>query len=190
MPPPVSRRPPTDVAFARLFAEHHDGVRRTLGCLGVPPSAVDDALQEVFVIVHRRIDEVNAAASPRAWIYGVARRVAWRHHRSSFRAAQRLAHVDPPPSPASPHAAIERDEAVSFLESFLAKLDGDQREVFVLAEVEGLSAPEISSIVDANLNTVYSRLRLARARFEQALERHRARARTEDRPWTTARPPR
>lgn len=190
MAPPAPRRPPTDRDFLRLYADHHDGVRRTLACLGVPASVVDDALQEVFVIVHRRIAEAESSVSPRAWIYGVTRRVAWRHHRSSARASRRLSAVDPPLPLPSPHAALEHGEAVTFVETFLAGLDDDQREVFVLAEIEGLSAPEISAVVDANLNTVYSRLRLARARFEQALERQRARAQREERPWTTRRPAR
>jgi RNA polymerase sigma-70 factor (ECF subfamily) len=50
--------------------------------------------------------------------------------------------------------------------SFLEELPAPQREVFVLAELELESAPDIASALGVPLNTVYSRLRLARARFE------------------------
>jgi RNA polymerase sigma-70 factor, ECF subfamily len=182
-------RPHEARAFARLYADHHDGVRRTLGCLGVPAASVDDALQEVFVIVHRRF-VAESETIQRAWIYGITRRVAWRHHRASTRAARRLALVDAPEDFPTPLAVLERGEAVAFVDAFLGGLDDAQREVFVLAEIEGLSAPEIASAVESNLNTVYSRLRLARARFEQALGRQRVRERREGRAWTTDKPPR
>lgn len=169
------------LAFAELYARHHDGVRRTLACLGVPAAIVDDALQEVFVVVHRRLGDPSRYQSVKGWIYGIARRVAWRHHRSDARARDKLARVEPPVDDSTPESELAKREAIAFMHEFLAGLDGDQREVFVLAEIEGLAAPEIATIVGAKLNTVYSRLRLARGRFELALQRRGARARREDR---------
>ena len=55
--------------------------------------------------------------------------------------------------------------------SFLDELDEPQRIVFYLADIEGLTAPEIVAAVGVNLNTVYARLRLARKRFERAMAR-------------------
>lgn len=55
---------------------------------------------------------------------------------------------------------------------FLAELDPKQAEVFYLAEVEGLTAPEIAAALEIKLNTVYARLRLSRERFERALRRN------------------
>ena len=167
-------------AFADAYARYHDGVRRTLGCLGVPASVLDDAVQEVFLVVHRR-GRPQDTASLREWIYGVARRVAWRHHRTRARYEQRVGLVDPPEPPRGPEAEVERDEAVAFVREFLRTIDPDQRDVFVFAEIEGLGAREIAAIVGTNVNTVYSRLRLARARFETALVRRRARAQREGR---------
>lgn len=172
-----SSDPATD--FAGLYATFHDGLRRTLTCLGVPPAAVDDALQEVFVVVHRRLDDPARVRSLRGWMYGIARRVAWRHHRTASRHAHKLALVEPPVEPVSLDDLLDRREAIAFMQGFLSTLDDDQREVFVLAEIEGLSAPEIATVVEAKLNTVYSRLRLARARFELAVQRQQLRTHRE-----------
>jgi RNA polymerase sigma-70 factor (ECF subfamily) len=174
--------PPDETdAFADAYARYHDGVRRTLGCLGVPPSQLDDAVQEVFLVVHRRSGDPDRYATLREWIYGVARRVAWRHHRTRSRYERRVGLVEPPEPPAGPDVDVERDEAVAFVRAFLDTLDPDQRDAFVFAEIEGLGASEIAAIVGANVNTVSSRLRLARARFETALVRRRARERREAR---------
>ncbi len=67
--------------------------------------------------------------------------------------------------------AVQHAEAAAILEAFLAELDEDKREVFVLCELEGLSAPEIAQVVGTNVNTVYSRLRAARQGFERKLAR-------------------
>ena len=171
---------PDAEAFTELFHAHFRGVYANLRRLGVPESAVDDALQEVFVVVHRRMDEPARIEGVRGWMYGIARRVAWRHHRTAGRIARKHAAVEPPADDArSPERELERREAIAFMHEFLDSLDPDQREVFVLAEIEGLSAPEIAGVVEGKLNTVYSRLRLARARFEQALARQHARTRRE-----------
>jgi RNA polymerase sigma-70 factor (ECF subfamily) len=177
---PATSLDPPELDFAELYARHHDGVRRTLVCLGVPEAIADDALQEVFVVVHRRLDDPSRYQSIKGWIYGIARRVAWRHHRSDARARRKLALVEPPIDASTPEAELARREAIAFMQGFLAGLDPDQRDVFVLAEIEGVSAPEIATIVGAKLNTVYSRLRLARGRFEVALQRRGARTRREE----------
>src|SRR6185369_1576462 len=73
-----------------------------------------------------------------------------------------------------PHEHAAKEEAARFLDRFLDSLDDDRRDVFVLAEMEGLSAPEIAAVVGAPLNTVYSRLRLARGELSKAILRRRA----------------
>jgi RNA polymerase sigma-70 factor (ECF subfamily) len=69
---------------------------------------------------------------------------------------------------------LERAEALRILDRLLSELDEDKREVFVLAEIEQMTAAEIAEIVEANVNTVSSRLRVARQEFEKALLRFRA----------------
>jgi RNA polymerase sigma-70 factor (ECF subfamily) len=76
---------------------------------------------------------------------------------------------------ASPDASASKADAVRLLYELLDKLDAGKREVFVLAEIEQLAAPQIAEALGINLNTVYSRLRLARETFNQALARHHVR---------------
>src|SRR5262249_3744841 len=134
---------------------------------------LDDAAQDVFVVVHRRLPEFDGK-SLRGWLYAIAVRVASDYRRS---AAQRgtlpldEALVDPAPDPAR---QSELSESVRLLHALLAELDEAKRAVFVLGELEELSAPEIAEALGVNLNTVYSRLRAARAEFDAAFGRRRA----------------
>jgi RNA polymerase sigma-70 factor (ECF subfamily) len=57
----------------------------------------------------------------------------------------------------------------------LQRLDEDKRVVFIMAELEGMTAPEISAVLSVKASTVYSRLRLARAELERMVTRHKAR---------------
>ena len=68
-------------------------------------------------------------------------------------------------------------EALALVERGLATLNPERREVFVLFEIEGLSAPAIAELLGINVNTVYSRLARARRRFRTATAPHLARER-------------
>jgi RNA polymerase sigma-70 factor (ECF subfamily) len=172
---------PEPDAFAAVYDRYYEPVWRTLACLGVPAATLDDAVQEVFLVVHRRLGDPARYGSLKSWIYAIARRVAWHHHRSQSRQARRLALVRPADPLPSPEQQLERSEALEIMARFLDALPPEQREVFVLAEIEGLPAPDIARIVEAPLNTVYSRLRLARSRFEETTARMQARIRREER---------
>lgn len=164
--------------FAAVFERHHDFVWRSLGYLGVAKHAVDDATQDVFIVVHRRLVDFDPATPMRSWLFGIARRIADKYRvRAARSGALRLL---PAPVGPDPDHALERREAAALIEGFLADLPLEQREVFVLAELEGLTAPEIAAAIDAKLNTVYSRMRLARRAFDRVLARHHARRRRED----------
>jgi RNA polymerase sigma-70 factor, ECF subfamily len=160
--------------FAALYAEYFRAMWRTLRRLGVEPAQLDDAVQDVFVVVHRRLAEFDGR-SLRGWLYAIAVRVASDHRRAAaHRRAVPLSEalVDPAPDPAQ---TSELAESVRLLHELLAELDEAKRTVFVLGELEELSAPEIAEALGENLNTVYSRLRAARAQFDAALKRHRQR---------------
>jgi RNA polymerase sigma-70 factor (ECF subfamily) len=163
-------------SFRELYAEYFRAIWRTLRRLGVEPGQLDDAAQDVFVVVHRRLSEFDGR-SLRGWLYAIAVRVASDHRRG---AAQRrtlpLTEALPDPAP-DPARATELTESVRLLHALLAELDEPKRTVFVLGELEELSAPEIAEALGENLNTVYARLRAARARFDAAYRRHLERER-------------
>ena len=162
-----------DRDFAQLYARHHAYVWRILRRLGVPDAALEDATQDVFVVVHRRRDSLDPDASVRSWLFGIARRVAADLHRGNRRLRRRLEAVpEAPPAPALDDE-VSRAEAADFVRRFLERLDDGHRMVFVLADVEGLTAPEISDAMQIPVNTVYSRLRSTRKKFERAVSRRR-----------------
>ncbi len=178
---PAPPRPALD--FDAIYEECFDFVWRSMGRLGVDPSAVEDAAQDVFVIAHRRLPEFEGRSSVKTWLFGIALRVAADHRRAARRKrshglvpeaegdADAVADADAP----SPLDAAARNEAVERLTAILGELDEERRAVFILAELEQMSAPEIAEAVGANLNTVYTRLRAARREFNEAVARHAAR---------------
>ncbi|MET0284856.1 MAG: sigma-70 family RNA polymerase sigma factor [Polyangiales bacterium] len=163
-----------DRELAVMFDRHASFVWRVLQLLGVPRSDVDDALQEVFLIVLRKLPEYEERGGAKAWLFTIARQVASHARRATQRRLRRERGDElAPGAPEDPHSALERSEATRFVEAFLSKLDERQATVFHLAEVEGMSAPEIADCLGVGVNTVYGRLRLAREQFERALQRQR-----------------
>jgi RNA polymerase sigma-70 factor, ECF subfamily len=167
--------PPERAPIAELYRAHFQYIWRGLRRLGVHPSSLDDAVQEVFLVAHRKLAEFEGRSSERVWLFGIALRIAREHRRRDGRlrfdedAVASVAAVE--------HDAVSLRSRLRLLDELLATLSDEQREVFVMTEVEGFTAPELASALQVNLNTVYSRLRLARARFAQALARHRHRHR-------------
>jgi RNA polymerase sigma-70 factor (ECF subfamily) len=80
------------------------------------------------------------------------------------------------PSPPTPLDLAERNGMVELLTQLLSELDEPKREVFELVEIAELTVPEVAQALEIPLNTAYSRLRVAREEFEQALDRHTARS--------------
>lgn len=175
--PPPAEQPPSDLA--RIYEEHFDFVWRSARRLGVPNSAVDDVVQDVFLIVHGQLASFEGRSSMKTWLFGILRNLVLRQRRSWARRGREEALeeslVEKNQAPADEQLA--ESQARHLLHSLLAELDDDRRAVFVLADLEQMSAPEIAEATGIKLNTVYSRLRLARAEMERALQRHRARER-------------
>lgn len=168
-PPPPASEEHAQREFISVYHAHFDLVWRILRRLGVPFDQLEDAAQDVFLVLHRRLPGLDPNISLRSWLFGTARRVASDFRRGLRRHARRVqafavVHDHPPRERAS-----ERVEAVDFVQRFLERLDPDKRMVFVLADLEGFTAPEIAEALDVKLNTVYSRLRAARAEFERAI---------------------
>jgi RNA polymerase sigma-70 factor (ECF subfamily) len=180
---PQARGEDVSLDFASVYDAYAPFVWRAVARLGVAEGAVEDVVQEVFLVVHRRLAEFEGRSSLRTWVFAIAIRVARRHRRTMVRRRLDGSTIDIddadhriPDHPArAPDAMLERAQALSLLTALLDELDDDLREIFVLAEVEEMSVPEIAEIVGANPNTTYSRLRAARQAFDKAVTRARAR---------------
>jgi len=160
---------PRPTSLEAIYRQHFSATWRILRRLGVPDEQLDDATQDVFLVVHRRLGEFDPRSPLKSWIFAIAVRVASDYRR---RAARRRtepldeAIQDTAPCPAR---MSELQESVRLLHEVLDTLDEGKRVVFVLAELEQLTVPEIATVLGVNLNTVYSRLRSGRKQFEAAL---------------------
>lgn len=166
--------------IAELYREHGRYIGRVIRRCGVPDAELEDAVQETFLVAYRRLDDFEGRASPRTWLYAIAVRVASTIRRSQHRERARREKAGDQMHgrlEIDPEAELSRAEAADRLDQILDELDDAKRTVFVLAELEGVKAREISEILNLNVRTVHSRLRLARQKFESAVERHQARER-------------
>lgn len=167
---------PAQATLAGLFAQHRPRLRAILRRLGVGDANLDDAVQDVFVVLVRRIEEHDGAdeGSLQAWLRGIARRIASNHRRGATRASKLRTQL------ATEVASTTTDDVDHFdtaavLQSFLDVLTPEQCEAFVLGEVHGLTGPEIAARLGIPLDTAYSRLRAARRELQRTVTRVRAR---------------
>jgi RNA polymerase sigma-70 factor (ECF subfamily) len=165
--------------FESIYRQYFDFVWSSVRRLGVSPAAMDDVVQEVFIVINSRLHTLEQPQALRSWIYGIVRRTVSAHHRSRrVREASGAAlAVEPNPQalPRTPCDLVEQNDQVKLLFALLEELDEPKREVFTMAELDELTVPEIAEILEIPLNTAYSRLRAARQAFEEALARHTAR---------------
>ena len=171
------------LSFPRVYQKYFDFVWTSARSLGVGPDAIDDVVQEAFIVINDRLHTLREPAALRSWIYGITRRVVSTHHRMqrSARITTGTRLIEPELTVAewpTPEQLTEQSEQSKLLWSLLSTLDASRREVFVLAELEEMSAPEIATATNIPLNTVYSRLRVARKELEEALKRYIARTQT------------
>ena len=171
-PPPAPN--PALPRLDQVFDEYAEFMWRSMRRLGVPDAALEDAVQDAFIVVHRRLADYDERGSLRSWLFAIARRVASDYRRSAKRERERRVDGVTGEAPTiAPDENVARNQAANLVRDFIRGLDEERRLVFVLMDIEGLSAPEVSSALDIKLNTVYSRLRRTRAMFEQVLTRHR-----------------
>lgn len=168
---------PERPAFESVYRAEFSYVYRALRHLGAREAEVEDLAHDVFVVVHRKLAEYDPERPIRPWLFGIAYHVAARHReRAAVRAE--IATGDPPERAAPEPRADERvaaREAWAAVQRALGELDLDQRGVLVMHDLEGHAAPEIAAALGVPLNTVYSRLRLARAKLVAAVRGRGAR---------------
>jgi len=163
--PPDPGRAPHLRRFAALYRDEFAYVWSVARHLGVPPAVIEDLVQDVFLTAFRRIDHLRYEVSPRAWLFGVTRRVAFRYRRGAARRARQRAALAEAARPPGAAPQQRQDDAWQ-LERLLAGLSATSRAVWEMTELLGMSAPEIASELGVPLNTVYSRLRLARSQLQ------------------------
>lgn len=165
----------SEARIRRMVQTHFDHVWAFMRRLGVLEMDLDDAMQEVIVIVAARLADI-APASERSFFFGTAFRVGseWRRKRGNRRevgAEELLEHEDPAPEP---DALADQARARAMLDSVLADMSSELRAVFTLYEIDEMTMSEIAELLGLPAGTVASRLRRAREEFEQKVERLQA----------------
>src|SRR6185436_2560973 len=138
--------------FKEVYDEHFRFVWRSLRRLGVPESDIADAVQDVFIVVHRRLDEFEGRSKVTTWLYGICYRVA--------RDRRRLAHVrrrvddddgmleERADERADVAADAERKQGLELLEAILDEMPIEQRAVFTLFELDGMGGEAIAEMLE------------------------------------------
>jgi RNA polymerase sigma-70 factor (ECF subfamily) len=174
--PPLAPLPP----FSEIYARYFDFVWSSARHLGIGAGAIDDVVQEVFIVIHGKLHTIQQPEALRSWIYGVVRRTVSSHRRAyklketSTSTFEVLGEASGP-FPSTPLEVAEQNAQLQLLSSLLGEIDETKREVFILAELEEMTVPEIAGALEIPLNTAYSRLRAARQAFEAGLARRAAR---------------
>jgi RNA polymerase sigma-70 factor, ECF subfamily len=164
--------------FSDIYQKYFDFVWTSARSLGVGPDAIDDVVQEVFIVIHARLHTLKDPAALRSWIYGIVRRTACAQFRAQrARNASTLDYEDTTDSSGlpTPFDLADQSDQARLLWRLLAEIEEPKREVFVMAEIGEMTTPEIAQALDIPLGTAYSRLRAGRQAFEAALARHNTR---------------
>ena len=172
-PAPCGPGTEPQMTFQEIYDVGFRFVWRSLRRLGVAEADVQDATQEVFVVVHRRLPEFEGRAKPTTWLFRICLRVA-RDRRRRAHVRREVAFAEPPEAADdAPSAAVqvERRQDLALFDAAVAALELDQAAVFTLFELEAMSGHEIAAALEIPLGTVYSRLRLARVSFRRAARR-------------------
>jgi RNA polymerase sigma-70 factor (ECF subfamily) len=176
-------RPVVVPSIGQIYADNFRYVWRCLRALGIRDVALDDAVQDVFLVVQKKLGQFDGKGELRTWLYAIALRVARRYRAAAAEEAQRRSAESQPhnqdepgiqrelPDQADTERTFESGERLDLARRALDKLDDAKREVFVLRHVEQMSAPEIAEAIGIPLNTVYSRLRAARFEFRTHVAR-------------------
>ena len=158
--------------FATACERHLDQVWRQLRAMGVPLRSVDDATQDVFLIAHSKFTSFEHRAALRTWLYAITYRVGCNYRRAAAREPQldfdELVHDA---CTRDPEESLIDKQSAEFVQRFAGGLSEKLRDVFVLCLLEEQRVPEVAALLQLPENTVYSRIRLLREAFHEALAR-------------------
>jgi RNA polymerase sigma-70 factor, ECF subfamily len=170
----------TSIEFEQLFRRYYARVVRWVHAMGVTGTEAEDVAQDVFLIAHRSFARLHADAAATGWLFGISRRATANHRRARTRERARRQRADEPCELPNPEQSTSRREAASILQRFLAELPEEQQLVFILFELEGLSASEAAEVLGVSTDAVYSRARMARDKLARVVARHQAHRRRAD----------
>jgi RNA polymerase sigma-70 factor (ECF subfamily) len=167
------RSQPAPLTLEDVYRDHFDFVFRQAARLGGPGIDAEDAAQEVFMVVARKLETFDSTSLITTWLYGITLNVVRSlRRRARIRRLFELGQTEERKSDV-PVRSVDRAEVLDahrIAYAILDKLAPKKREAFILAEFEGLSCEEIASLTGSRTETVWSRLHYARKEFAERLE--------------------
>jgi RNA polymerase sigma-70 factor, ECF subfamily len=173
--PSVEREAPTDLSFEALYDRWFEDVSRWVRALGAREADRDDLVQDIFLVVHRRLPDFDGQ-NVAGWLYQIARRKV-RDHRRLLWVKQLFGSSSVPlaegtlTTEQSPLRELETKQRRELLDDLLGKLNPDQRAAFTLFEIEGNSGEEIAAVQRVPINTVWARIHKARKKLQEHAQR-------------------
>ena len=163
----------TPLVFGHIVRDHSRYLFGLLSRLGVAHADLDDVAQEAFLAIHAQLSSFESRSTVKTWLCGICRNKASDYSRRAGRRRRLLAASAPEPEArgTNPQEELLQKEREALLHRELAKLPQEQREVFVLYEIDELSMKEVAAAVGCPLDTAYTRHRVARQRIQAAFLR-------------------
>jgi RNA polymerase sigma-70 factor (ECF subfamily) len=164
--------PPAPLEFRAIYERWFDEVSRWIRAMGGPEADREDLVQDVFLVVHRRLPDFDGQ-NVAGWLYQIAR-----HRVRDFRRLLWVKHMlfgSVPLSDtltkggASPADSLETSEKRKTLERLLSKLNDSERAALVLFEIDGYSGEQIAEIQGVPVNTVWARIHKSRKKLQASL---------------------
>jgi RNA polymerase sigma-70 factor (ECF subfamily) len=163
-------------SMGAMYDEYFPVVWRGLRRLGVPEAQLEDAAQDVFLVIHRRHADFAGRSALKTWIYGIVVRVAKDHRRAAARHSNRVERLaslslteGQTQTEEGPAAEAERREAARLLQWILAEMDEDHRQILVLVELEQLLPREAAEALGISVRTCQRRLQAAQLVLSEKL---------------------
>ncbi|HKP55841.1 MAG TPA: RNA polymerase sigma factor [Polyangiales bacterium] len=162
-----------------LYRAHASFVASFLRHMGAQESDLDDHVQDVFVIAHRKGGYKPGPAAPRTWLASIAFRVVLGRRRTRARRPEAALPIETLTDEArGPAELLETQRSLARVQAALDHLSLEHRAAFVLHEIEGESCESIAAMWEVPIGTVYSRLHHGRKRFLEVYGRSLAREKT------------
>lgn len=165
--------------FRAIYERWFSEVSRWVRAMGGPEAEREDLVQDVFLVVHRRLPDFDGQ-NVAGWLYQIAR-----HRVRDFRRLLWVRHLLLGSVPlseslsmggASPADSLETNEKRLLLERLLGKLNESERAAVVLFEIDGYSGEEIAAIQGVPVNTVWARIHKGRKKLKASLTKHESKA--------------
>lgn len=167
---------PKSTLFDRIYEQRFDDVLRWVRAFGVPAAEQEDLVQEIFIIVHRRLVSFDGR-NLSAWLYRITqrrvrdfKRLAWVQH---FLLHRRTGIDELDVVAEDTSEPLEVRQRRKLLNQLLSTLGESERATLVLFEMQGYSGKEIASMQGVALATVWTRIHRARKKLIVQLERRR-----------------